>query len=95
MKQMGTLQIQMDLDLKEQVEALYQRLGMSFAEAVRVFAAQSLLEGGMPLVIREAPAVRDTPTAYGMLAHYADPNLREQESEGFARAMEEKYGAPD
>jgi addiction module RelB/DinJ family antitoxin len=38
----------MDTELKTQVEALYRSLGTSFAEAVRVFAQQSLREGGMP-----------------------------------------------
>jgi DNA-damage-inducible protein J len=38
----------MDSDLKNQVEELYRNLGTSFAEAVRIFAQQSLLDGGMP-----------------------------------------------
>ena len=36
------------LTVQEQVEALYRNLGTSFAEAVRMFAQQSLQEGGMP-----------------------------------------------
>ncbi len=44
----ATLQIRMDKDLKSQVEALYRSMGTSFAEAVRIFAQQSLWEGGMP-----------------------------------------------
>lgn len=36
------------LTVQEQVEALYRSLGTSFAEAVRMFAQQSLQEGGMP-----------------------------------------------
>ena len=44
----ATLQIRMDKDLKAQVEALYRGMGTSFAEAVRIFAQQSLREGGMP-----------------------------------------------
>ena len=44
----ATLQIRIDSTLKEQVEALYRSLGTSFAEAVRIFAQQSLREGGMP-----------------------------------------------
>lgn len=44
----ATLQIRMDKDLKSQVEALYRGMGTSFAEAVRIFAQQSLREGGMP-----------------------------------------------
>ncbi len=44
----STLQVRMNSDLKAQVEELYRSLGTSFAEAVRIFAQQSLREGGMP-----------------------------------------------
>ena len=44
----ATVQIRMDGALKEQVEKLYREMGTSFAEAVRIFARQSLREGGMP-----------------------------------------------
>lgn len=44
----STLQVRMDSSLKADVEELYRNLGTSFAEAVRIFAQQSLLAGGMP-----------------------------------------------
>ncbi len=44
----ATLQVRMDGELKAQVEELYRSLGTSFAEAVRIFAQQSIREGGMP-----------------------------------------------
>ena len=44
----ATLQVRMDSQTKRRVEALYHDLGTSFAEAVRIFAQQSLLAGGMP-----------------------------------------------
>ena len=44
----ATLQIRIDSELKTEVEELYRSLGTSFAEAVRIFAQQSLREGGMP-----------------------------------------------
>ena len=44
----ATLRIRMDKEIKSQVEALYRGMGTSFAEAVRIFAQQSLREGGMP-----------------------------------------------
>ena len=44
----STFQVRMDSELKSQVEALYRSLGTSFAEAVRIFAQQSLRDGGMP-----------------------------------------------
>ena len=44
----ATVQIRMSGELKTQVEELYRGLGTSFAEAVRIFAQQSLRDGGMP-----------------------------------------------
>lgn len=47
----ATLQVRMDSELKEQVELLYKQLGTSFAEAVRIFARQSVEERGMPFTM--------------------------------------------
>lgn len=44
----ATLQVRMDADLKEQAESLYRAMGSSFAEAVRIFAKQSVAEKAMP-----------------------------------------------
>ena len=44
----ATLQIRIDSQLKQQVEELYKNLGTSFAEAVRIFAKKSVMEGGIP-----------------------------------------------
>lgn len=44
----ATLQVRMDANLKEQVEELYKAMGSSFAEAVRIFARQSVAENAMP-----------------------------------------------
>lgn len=48
----STLEIKMDSDLKEQVELLYEQMGTSFAEAVRIFAMQSVREKAMPFTMR-------------------------------------------
>lgn len=47
----ATLQVRMDADLKEQAEELYKKLGTSFAEAVRIFARQSVQENAMPFMV--------------------------------------------
>lgn len=47
----ATLQVKMDSELKEQVELLYKQMGTSFAEAVRIFARQSIEEKGMPFTM--------------------------------------------
>ena len=57
----ATLQIRMNGELKAQVEELYRNLGTSFAEAVRIFAQQSLREGGIPF--RPAMKIWDETTA--------------------------------
>ena len=44
----STLQVRMDSARKAEVETLYKSLGTSFAEAVRIFAQQSIRKGGMP-----------------------------------------------
>lgn len=50
----ATLQIKMDSDLKEQVELLYEKMGTSFAEAVRIFAKQSVEDKAMPFTMHVA-----------------------------------------
>lgn len=47
----ATLQVRMDADLKEQVEKLYKEMGTSFAEAVRIFAKQSVQDKAMPFTM--------------------------------------------
>lgn len=47
----STLQVRMDSELKEQAELLYKQLGTSFAEAVRIFARQSVEDGAMPFTM--------------------------------------------
>ena len=86
----ATLQVRMDADLKEKAEALYRELGTSFAEAVRIFAKQSILENGMPFVISAPP--RNT---YGRLSKYADPAKRNLEEGAYERSMVENYEKTD
>lgn len=47
----ATLQVRMDSELKEQAELLYKQLGTSFAEAVRIFARQSVEDRAMPFTM--------------------------------------------
>lgn len=51
MAKKSVLQVRMDDDLKKEAEALYRRMGTSLAEAVRIFARQSVEENAMPFVI--------------------------------------------
>lgn len=82
----ATLQVRMDAELKESAEQLYKSMGTSFAEAVRIFARQSVTEQGMPFVV-----TAERESAYGRLKKYADRDLAAQEDTAFAQAMIEKH----
>ena len=86
----ATLQVRMDADLKEQVEALYKEMGTSFAEAVRIFARQSIQENGMPFTI-----TANRKNTYGRLSKYADMRLAEQETGAMERALISKHEKTD
>ncbi len=79
-------QLRMDEDIKTQVEALYRRLGTMFAEAVRIFAIQSLREQGMPFTPSEARG-----RSFGMLSRFANPALMDEEDGTFEEAMVKKH----
>ena len=82
----ATLQVRMDADLKEKAEALYREMGTSFAEAVTIFARQSVQENGMPFVM-----TANRKSTYGRLSRYADAELREQEAEIMEKELVEKH----
>ena len=86
MAKQAVYQVRMDEDIKNQVEELYRNLGTSFAEAVRVFAVQSIREQGMPFVPSEARG-----RSYGMLSQLADPKRIAQEEGAFGKAMVNKH----
>lgn len=82
----ATFQVRMDAELKEQVESLYKELGTSFAEAVRIFAKQSVIENGMPFTIKASGK-----SAYGRLSEYSNPNLIPKENQAFEKAAVDNY----
>lgn len=86
MAKQAVYQVRMDEDVKNQVEELYRNLGTSFAEAVRIFAAQSIREQGMPFTPSEARG-----KAFGALASLADPTRIAQEDGAFEKAMVNKH----
>jgi len=81
-------QVRMDAEMKEKVEQLYRKMGSSFADAIRMFAAQSLLEQGMPFT-----PTASTGKAFGIAAKRANPALIPAEEGAFARGIVEKYAA--
>jgi len=86
MAKQAVYQVRMDEDIKEEVEALYRSLGTSFAEAVRIFAVQSLREQGMPFTPSE-----NRGKSFGALSAYANPSLMTEEASAFEKAMEAKH----
>jgi len=81
------MQFRIDAELKDEAEELFQNLGTSFAEALRIFARQCVLTRSMPIAI-EMPRHE---TASGAFAKYADPEKRKLESDAFAEAMRLKH----
>lgn len=89
----AVLQIRIDSDLKEKVEALYESMGFSFADAVRMFAVQSLAQNGLPFIPKSTILLSNYPdSAGGMLHSYANPSLIKKEKDAWALAVGEKYG---
>lgn len=93
MRKNATLQVRMDSDIKDQVEKLYEDMGTSFSEAVRLFAQQSLLRGGLPFTVFVPP--QPNQTAFGILAAYGNPDIRSREREFYIKAMEERMHGSD
>ena len=88
MAKQAVYQVRMDEDIKNQVEALYRDMGTSFAEAIRIFAVQSIRERGMPFTPTE-----NRGQSFGALSSYANPDLINQEQGAFEKAMVKKHAA--
>ena len=86
MAKQAVYQVRMDEDIKDQVEVLYRNLGTTFAEAVRIFAVQSIREQGMPFTPSEVRG-----KAFGALSAYANPLMMPEEATAFEKAMVEKH----
>ena len=89
MAKQAVYQVRMDEEIKDQVEELYRKLGTSFAEAVRMFAVQSIREQGMPFTPSEARG-----RSYGALSAYANPALIDREEGAFEKSMVSKHADP-
>ena len=89
MAKQAVYQVRMDEEIKDQVEELYRNLGTTFAEAVRIFAVQSLREQGLPFTPSEVRG-----KTYGALSAYADPTLIPEEKQAFEKAMVNRHADP-
>ena len=73
----ATLNVRMDAEVKAKVEKLYRDMGTSFAEAVRMFAVQSLKENGMPMIV-----AADRTNTYDRFARYTQKVLELEVANG-------------
>lgn len=83
---MQTIQVDIDDDLKKAVETVYANKGITFAEAIKIFAEKSVELGTSPFFIKNRRK-----SARGMLSKYADPALIPLEDGAWERTVTEKY----
>ena len=89
MAKQAIYQVRMDEEIRDQVEELYRSLGTTFAEAVRIFAVQSIREQGFPFTPSDTRG-----KSFGALASLANPSLIPQENGAFEKAMVAKHANP-
>lgn len=92
MKTNSVLQVRIDADIRKQAEELFERLGITTADAVRMFIMQSLESDGLPFEVKTGFSGRRVLHAYGVAAKYADISKIPQEKEAWKKAVAEKYG---
>ncbi len=87
----AVLQVRIDSNAKKEAEELFERLGISLADAVRMFVAQSIEQQGLPFEVKTDTPVRKKLHAYGIAHKYADPSKIPLEKDAWAMAVAEKY----
>ena len=91
MKADAVLQVRIDSTLKKEAEILFERLGISLADAVRMFVAQSIEQQGIPFEVKTEYPGRIAFHAYGVAHKYADPSKIPLEKDAWAMTVAEKY----
>ena len=94
MKTNAVLQVRIDGELKKEAEKLFDRLGISLADAVRVFVVQSLENQGLPFEVKTGFGIRQTLHAYGIAGRYADESKIPGEKTAWHSAAVRKYENP-
>ena len=87
----ATMQIRIDEDLKEQADRLFEALGLSPSEAVRLFVAQSVIERRLPFTPHLSKSEGGM-SAFGKLRHYANPHLTGDERAAWLKKQGENTG---
>lgn len=89
MSKQATLQIRVDETIKQQAEQLFETIGLSTSEAVRLFITQSINERRLPFT----PHLNNTDgsvLAFGKLRHYGNPELVGDERSAWLQTQNEK-----
>ena len=84
----AVVQVRMDKDIKDQVEKVYEKMGTTFSEAVRVFAVQSIYDQGFPFQPRLS---HPQGKAFGILSAYANPELIPLENSAMEQELAQKH----
>ena len=78
-----TVEIKLDADLKAAAEKLYQSVGTTFNEVIKLFVKQSVETGEVPRTKKKSAA--------GMLSAYANPAMIPFEKDAWPEAAVERY----
>lgn len=91
MSKQATMQIRVDEELKQQADQLFEALGLSVSEAVRLFVAQSVNERRLPFTPHLSKSEGGT-SAFGKLRHYGNPQLTGDARSAWLKEQSEKAG---
>ena len=86
MKESVTIQVRIDPELKDNAQNLYESMGISISEAIRIFLSQSVKEQRIPFT----PSGRKRKIemkAAGILSFYAKSSAREGEREAWVTSL--------
>lgn len=78
-----TVEIKLDADLKAAAEKLFNSVGTTFNEAIKLFVEHTVKTGVVPRTKRKSAA--------GMLAEYANPDMIPFEKDARAQAAVDRY----
>lgn len=78
MGKQATLQIRIDAETKADAEDLFEALGLSISEAVRLFVSESVNERRLPFTPHLSKSEGAT-SAFGKLRHYGNPSQSSDE----------------
>lgn len=85
------LQVRIDSELKKSAELLFESIGITFADAVRMFAIQAVTQQCIPFSVAHPTVKAKKLHAQGIAHKYADLSKLPLEKGAWQKAIEEKY----